>query len=60
MICIPLTTTPVGWLLLGLGGYALYRAGKRKGEEQAAAALITPVPAPIEARDDAKSTQGES
>jgi hypothetical protein len=59
MLYIPLTTTPVGWLLLGVGGYALYRAGKRKGEEQAAAALITPVPAPVEVRDDETSAQGE-
>ncbi len=44
MFYIPLTTTPVGWLVLGIGGYALYRAGRKKGEEESAAALITEVP----------------
>lgn len=44
MIYIPLTTTPVGWLILGLGGYALYKNGRKKGEEEAAASQITAVP----------------
>lgn len=34
MHLIPLTTNPIGWLILGLGGYALYKAGKKKGEEE--------------------------
>ncbi len=44
MIYIPLTTTPIGWLILGLGGYALYKRGKRKGEEEAAALQIIAAP----------------
>lgn len=48
MFYIPLTATPVGWLILGLGGYTLYKAGKRKGEEERAASQITAVPAQIE------------
>lgn len=47
MLYIPLTTSPLGWLILGLGGYALYRTGKKKGEEEAAASKITAVPAPV-------------
>ena len=52
MFYIPLTTTPVGWLILGLGGYALYQAGKKKGEEEAAAEQITAVPAPVEVKEE--------
>jgi hypothetical protein len=48
MFYLPLTTTPVGWLILGLGGYTLYQRGKRKGEEERAASQITAVPAQIE------------
>ena len=44
MLYIPLTTNPVGWVILGLGGYALYKSGKKKGQEEAAANQITPVP----------------
>ncbi len=51
MLYIPLTSNPVGWVILGLGGYALYKRGKKKGEEEAAAAQITEVPEP------AKTTQ---
>ncbi len=58
MFHIPLTTTPVGWLILGIGGYALYRAGKKKGEEEAAAAQITAVPAPVEVKDEPADNQG--
>ena len=35
MICTPLIATPVGWIVLGLGGYALYRFGRKKGEAEA-------------------------
>ena len=44
MLYIPLTTSPVGWAILAVGGYALYKAGKKKGEEEAAAAQITEAP----------------
>jgi hypothetical protein len=58
MIYVPLATTPIGWLILGLGGYALYKRGKKKGEEEAAASQITAVPAQIEA-EDKKETKGD-
>jgi len=54
MIYLPLTTTPLGWLILGFGGYALYKKGRKKGEEEAAASQIIEVPAQIETK--AKTT----
>lgn len=54
MMYLPLTSSPVGWLILGIGGFALYRAGKKKGADEAAAARITEVPA-----SEAKETKGE-
>ncbi len=30
MFYLPLTASPIGWVILGVGGYALYRAGKKK------------------------------
>lgn len=58
MIYIPLTTTPIGWLILGFGGYALYKQGRKKGEEEAAASHITPVP--DQAKDETKTDQGDN
>ncbi len=58
MFHLPLTTTPVGWLILGLGGYALYQAGKKKGEEEAVAAQTIAVPAPVEVQDESAELQG--
>lgn len=52
MFYIPLTTTPVGWVILGLGGYALYKSGKKKGREKAAAEQIKPVPEAISHTDE--------
>lgn len=57
MIYLPLVTTPVGWLILGLGGYALYRKGKKNGSDEAAASCISAVPPQIEA--NTISTKGE-
>lgn len=48
MFYIPLTTTPIGWLILGLGGYTLYKRGRKKGEEEVAASQIVAVPAHLE------------
>lgn len=60
MIYIPFTATPLGWVILGVGGYALYRAGKKKGEEEAAAAQITEVPEPsAESKSKPVKTEGE-
>ncbi len=44
MLYIPFTTNPVGWAILGIGGYVLYKRGKKKGEEEAAAMQITAAP----------------
>lgn len=44
MIYIPLTASPIGWIILGASGYALYRAGKKKGIDEAAASQITAPP----------------
>ncbi len=46
MFYIPLTTNPLGWLILGVSGYALYKTGKKRGEDQVAAARISPVSEP--------------
>ena len=58
MLYVPLTTTPMGWLILGLGGYALYKKGKRVGEEEAAAAQITAAPVPVAAKKEPVETKG--
>lgn len=41
MFHLPLITSPLGWLILGVGGYALYKTGKKKGQDEAAASQIT-------------------
>ncbi len=48
MLYVPLTTNPLGWVILGISGYALYKAGKKKGQDEAAAAKITAAPEPEE------------
>ncbi|GAB6147265.1 hypothetical protein JCM12294_47110 [Desulfocicer niacini] len=35
MMCAPFLASPVGWVILGVGGYALYKIGKNKGEKKA-------------------------
>jgi len=59
MFYIPLTATPVGWLILGLGGYALYKKGKKAGEEEGFAAQITAVPEPVATKDEPVKTKGD-
>ena len=54
MLYIPLTTSPVGWVILAAGGYALYKAGKRKGQEEAAASKITAAPPEAEEKPKGK------
>lgn len=58
MLYVPLTTNPVGWVILGLGGYALYKSGKKKGQEEVAASQIMPVPEEKSKTTEAKS-EGE-
>ncbi len=36
MCYLPLAASPLGWVLLGVGGYALYKAGKKKGQNEVA------------------------
>ncbi len=52
MLYIPFTTNPVGWAILGLGGYLLYSQGKKKGEEEAAASQIMEIPEPAQEKED--------
>lgn len=44
MFYLPLTASPLGWVILGVGGYALYKAGKKKGQDEVDASQITEVP----------------
>lgn len=37
MCYLPLAASPLGWAILGAGGYALYKAGKKKGQNEVAA-----------------------
>nr|WP_319490403.1 hypothetical protein [uncultured Desulfobacter sp.] len=53
MFYLPLTASPLGWVILGVGGYALYKAGKKKGQDEVAASQITEAPG---AEDKAKTT----
>lgn len=43
MLFVPLTAHPIGWIILGCGGYFLYQNGKKKGMEVAAAPHNTAV-----------------
>ncbi|WP_321495680.1 hypothetical protein [uncultured Desulfobacter sp.] len=54
MFYLPLTASPLGWIVLGVSGYALYKAGKKKGQDEAAASRITEVPG---TEDKAKTTE---
>ncbi|WP_020586300.1 hypothetical protein [Desulfobacter curvatus] len=56
MFYLPLTASPLGWIVLGVGGYALYKAGKKKGQDEAAASRITEVPGTPGTEDKAKTT----
>ncbi|PIE57042.1 MAG: hypothetical protein CSA34_01710 [Desulfobulbus propionicus] len=47
MLYVPLTAHPLGWLILGAGGYALYKAGKKKGEKEVTSTEIPRVPASL-------------
>ena len=53
MFYLPLTASPLGWVILGVGGYALYKAGKKKGQDEIAASHITEVTG---TEDKAKTT----
>jgi len=43
MFYLPLTASPLGWVILGVGGYALYKVGKKKGQDETAVSRITEV-----------------
>ena len=55
MLYLPLTASPLGWVILGVGGFALYKAGKKKGQDEAAASQITAAP---ESEKTEKTTKG--
>lgn len=57
MFYLPLTTNPLGWVILGVGGYALYKAGKKKGEDEVAASQITEAPADNKAKPEPKGAK---
>jgi hypothetical protein len=35
MHCVPLLSNPVGWLILGVASYFLYKSGKNAGKQEA-------------------------
>lgn len=55
---IPLLGSPIGWVVLGAGGYILYKAGKKKGLDEHAASQITDAPEPGDTKKE-KSQKGE-
>lgn len=57
MFYLPLTASPLGWVILGVGGYALYKAGKKKGQDEVTASQITDAPG---TEDKAKTTAKSS
>lgn len=46
MLHAPFLAHPLGWLILGIGGYALYQSGRKKGEQESrrSAAPVEPIP----------------
>ncbi len=58
MLYLPLTATPLGWVVLGASGYLLYKAGKKKGQEEAAASRIIEPPAELPKETTETSTKG--
>lgn len=54
MFHLPLLSHPLGWLVLGIGGYALYRSGKNQAQHEAAA-----VPPDSPARGASATSQGK-
>lgn len=59
MYLIPLTTSPIGWVILGIGGYALYRAGKKRGADKAAASQITEITEPLPQKKKTDKAKGD-
>ncbi len=59
MFYLPLTTNPLGWVILGVSGYALYQAGKRRGLEDSAASRIVEPPAEIELTQQQEKTSSK-
>lgn len=46
MLHAPFLSHPLGWLILGIGGYALYQSGKKKGEQDSHRNTAQAEPAP--------------
>ncbi len=57
MLYLPFTASPLGWVVLGVSGYALYKAGKKKGTEESAAARIVEPPAELTTKTSAKENK---
>lgn len=58
MLYIPLTTHPVGWVILGISGYFLYQNGKKKGAEEAAATRKAAAPLPAAPQEETQTIEG--
>ncbi len=58
MLYIPLAAHPIGWIILGCGGYLLYQNGKKKGHEEASAARNTAVQTTVKPQEDSQKTDG--
>lgn len=58
MFYLPFTASPLGWVILGVGGYALYKVGKKKGQDEAAASQITEVPGAADTAGKSGTTTG--
>lgn len=58
MLYIPLTAHPIGWIILGCGGYFLYQNGKKKGREEAAATRNAVVPPAVTPREESQMIEG--
>ncbi len=52
---IPFLAHPLGWVVLGVGGYALYRTGKKKGQQGAVKKLEEPASS-TKTENEAKTT----
>ncbi len=57
MLYLPFTASPLGWVVLGISGYALYKAGKKKGAEESAASRIVEPPAELTTKTSAKENK---
>ncbi len=55
---IPLLANPFGWVILGVGGYALYKTGKKKGQQGAVKKLEEPTSSTTTTKNSTTSKKG--